>query len=112
MWATTADSLPPWAPEESRVAIYTDFENGIIVARQNPSVNADTGEVRAGTPPDISAVQQSNGAVLLRYNAADPFSPGGEVPAKASHSASTAHWPSAQVLTGHEWWQCHFLSGA
>ncbi len=73
---------PSVGPEESRVAIYTDFENGIIVARQNPSVNADTGEVRAGTP-DISAVQQSNGAVLLRYNAADPFSPGGEVPAKA-----------------------------
>lgn len=69
-------------PEDSRVSIYTDFENGIIVARQNPSVNADTRQVRAGTP-DISAVQQSNGAVLLRYNAADPFSPGGEGPAKA-----------------------------
>ncbi|WP_179466478.1 WXG100 family type VII secretion target [Mycolicibacterium vinylchloridicum] len=73
---------PYTGPEDSRVAIYTDFENGIIVARQNPSVNADTGQVRAGTP-DVSAVQQSNGAVLLRYNAADPFSPGGEAPAKA-----------------------------
>ena len=73
---------PYIGPEESRVSIYTDFENGIIVARQNPSVNADTGQVRAGTP-DISAVQQTNGAVLLRYNAADPFSPGGEGPAKA-----------------------------
>jgi len=73
---------PYIGPEESRVAIYTDFENGIIVARQNPSVNADTGQVRAGIP-DVSAVQQTNGAVLLRYNAADPFSPGGEAPAKA-----------------------------
>ncbi|SBS75325.1 conserved hypothetical protein [uncultured Mycobacterium sp.] len=73
---------PSVVPEESRVAIYTDFENGIIVARQNPSANADTGQVRAGTP-DISAVQQTSGAVLLRYNAADPFSPGGEKPAKA-----------------------------
>ncbi|WP_233209098.1 hypothetical protein [Mycobacterium sp. ENV421] len=73
---------PYIGPEESRVAIYTDFENGIIVARQNPSVNADTGQVRTGTP-DVSAIQQSNGAVLLRYNAADPFSPGGEAPAKA-----------------------------
>ena len=45
-------------------------------------MNADTGQVRAGTP-DISAVQQANGAVLLRYNAADPFSPGGEWLAKA-----------------------------
>ncbi|QYL19685.1 hypothetical protein K0O64_02415 [Mycolicibacterium pallens] len=88
---------PSVGPEESRVAIYTDFENGIIVARQNPSVNADTGEVRAGTP-DISAVQQSNGAVLLRYNAADPFSPGGEVPAKAipfSVNGTLAISPSA-----------------
>jgi hypothetical protein len=73
---------PYVGPEESRVSIYTDFENGIIVARQNPSVNADTRQVRAGKP-DISAVQQTNGAVLLRYNAADPFSPGGEGPAKA-----------------------------
>ena len=73
---------PYVGPEESRVAIYTDFENGLIVARQNPSVNADTGQVKAGTP-NVSAVQQSNGAVLLRYNAADPFSPGGEGPAKA-----------------------------
>ncbi|WP_208300524.1 hypothetical protein [Mycobacterium sp. DL592] len=73
----------PYAgPEDSRVAIYTDFENGIIVARQNPSVNADTGAVKAGTP-SVSAVQQSNGAVLLHYNAADPFSPGGEGPAKS-----------------------------
>jgi hypothetical protein len=31
---------PSVVPEEARVAIYTDFENGIIVARQNPSVNA------------------------------------------------------------------------
>ena len=28
---------PYIGPEESRVTIYTDFENGIIVARQNPS---------------------------------------------------------------------------
>ncbi len=70
-------------PEESRVTIYTDFDNGIVVARQNPSVNADTGEVRTGTP-SIAAVQQSNGAVLIQYNAADPFSPGGEELAKTS----------------------------
>jgi EspA/EspE family len=70
-------------PEDSRVTIYADFDNGIVVARQNPSINADTGDVRAGTP-SIAAVQQSNGAVLIRYNAADPFSPGGEQLARAS----------------------------
>jgi hypothetical protein len=74
---------PTAGPEDSRVTIYTDFENGIVVARQNPSVNADTGQVRAGSP-SIEAVQQSNGSVLIHYNAADPFSPGGETPAKVS----------------------------
>jgi hypothetical protein len=74
---------PTAGPEDSRVTVYTDFDNGIVVARQNPSVNADTGEVRTGTP-SISALQQSNGAVLIRYNAADPFSPGGEGLAKSS----------------------------
>lgn len=67
---------PTAGPEDSRVTIYTDFDNGLIVARQNPSINSDTGEVRTGTP-SIGAVQQSNGAVLIQYNAADPFSPGG-----------------------------------
>lgn len=73
---------PTAGPEDTRVAVVVDYENGIIVARQNPSVNADTGEVQVGHP-DVSAIQQSNGSVLLEYNAADPFSPGGEGPAKA-----------------------------
>lgn len=74
---------PAAGPEASRVAIYTDFENGVIVARQNPSINADTGQVRPGTP-SIGAVQTSDGGVLIQYNAADPFSPGGESLAKGS----------------------------
>lgn len=74
---------PTAGPEASRVAIYTDFDNGIIVARQNPSINADTGQVRTGAP-SIGAVQTSDGGVLIKYNAADPFSPGGEGLAKAT----------------------------
>ncbi|OMC48280.1 hypothetical protein [Mycobacterium sp. IS-1264] len=74
---------PTVGPEESRVSIFVDYENGIIVARQNPSVDATTGQIRAGTP-SISAVQQSNGSVLVKYSAADPFSPGGEGLAKAT----------------------------
>jgi hypothetical protein len=69
-------------PEDSRVSFLIDYENGLIVARQNPSINADSGEVKAGHP-SVAAVQQSNGSVFLAYNAADPFSPGGEAPAKA-----------------------------
>jgi hypothetical protein len=73
---------PTAGPEDSRVSILVDYDNGLIVARQNPSVNASTGAVRTGTP-SVSAVQQSNGSVLINYSAADPFSPGGEGLAKA-----------------------------
>ncbi|WP_204802673.1 hypothetical protein [Mycobacterium riyadhense] len=73
---------PTAGPEASRVSIYVDYENGIIVARQNPSIDEKTGQIRAGTPT-ISAVQRSNGSVMIKYSAADPFSPGGEAPAKA-----------------------------
>jgi hypothetical protein len=72
---------PTAGPEDSRVSIYVDYENGIIVARQNPSIDEKTSQIRVGTPT-ISAVQQSNGSVLVKYSAADPFSPGGEGLAK------------------------------
>ncbi len=68
-------------PESSRVSITVDYENGILVARQNPSVDEKTGQVRVGTPT-VSAVQKRDGSVLVNYSAADPFSPGGEGLAK------------------------------
>ena len=68
---------PSLGPENSRVAVVVDYENGIIVTRQNPSVNASTGEVQAGIP-EISATQKSDGSVLIKYNTADPFALGGE----------------------------------
>lgn len=74
---------PTAGPEDTRVALVVDYDNGIVIARQNPSVNADTGEVRTGTP-SIGAVQQGDGSVLIDYNAADPFSPGGEEIAKGA----------------------------
>lgn len=73
---------PTVGPEASRVSILVDYENGIIVARQNPSVDATTGHIQAGTPT-VSAVQRSDGGILLHYNAADPFSPGGQDVAKS-----------------------------
>ncbi|MUL68315.1 hypothetical protein BOO86_27860 [Mycobacterium sp. CBMA 234] len=73
---------PTVSPEASRVSILVDYENGIIVARQNPSVDATTGHIQAGTPT-VSAVQRSDGGILLHYNAADPFSPGGQDVAKS-----------------------------
>lgn len=70
---------PTSGPEDSRVTIYTDFDNGVVVTRQNPSVLQDSGgaQVKVGTP-DVRVSQNPNGSVLIRYHAADPFSPGGE----------------------------------
>jgi hypothetical protein len=72
---------PTIGPENSRVAVVVDYDNGIIVTRQNPSVNASTGEVMAGHP-EITATQKGDGSVLIHYNTADPFALGGETMGK------------------------------
>lgn len=74
---------PAAGPEESRVALEVDYENGAVIARQNPSVNLTTGQVRAGSP-DVRVAQRGDGSVYIRYAAANPFSPGGEGVAKKS----------------------------
>ncbi|OHV05314.1 hypothetical protein [Mycobacterium talmoniae] len=72
---------PAAGPERARVSVDVDYENGLVVVRQNPSVNLTTGQVRAGTPT-VKVAQRRDGSVYLRYQAADPFSPGGETLAK------------------------------
>ncbi|MDH6196413.1 hypothetical protein M2272_003056 [Mycobacterium frederiksbergense] len=73
----------PNAPSEAnRVQVTVDYENGLVTVRQNPSVNLATGEVKPGTP-DVAVTQKPDGGVLIKYNAADPFSPGGQGLAKA-----------------------------
>ena len=74
---------PSATPEESRVALLVDYENGLVLARQNPSVDLYRRQVRTGTPT-VRVTQREDGTVYLRYAAADPFSPGGEDLAKAS----------------------------
>jgi hypothetical protein len=41
---------PNAGPEASRVALYVDYENGLVVARQNPSIDTRTGDIKVGTP--------------------------------------------------------------
>jgi hypothetical protein len=72
---------PQAGPESARVAAEIDYENGLVVVRQNPSVNLRSGQVKAGTPT-VKVAQRGNGAVYIDYAAADPFSPGGEALAK------------------------------
>ena len=63
--------------------LLVDYENGLVLARQNPSVDLFREQVRVGTPT-VRATQRRDGSVFIRYAAADPFSPGGEDLAKAS----------------------------
>jgi hypothetical protein len=65
---------PAALPDTSRVTFLIDYENGVVVARQNPSIKLDDGSVMTGNP-DISVAQESNGNVHIRFNAADPFTP-------------------------------------
>ncbi|MGH3635554.1 MAG: EspA/EspE family type VII secretion system effector, partial [Mycobacterium sp.] len=72
---------PAASPESSRVSLEIDYENGVVVARQNPSANLTTNQVRTGSPT-IKVAQRHDGSVYIDYAAADPFSPGGESLAK------------------------------
>ncbi|MBJ7291331.1 hypothetical protein [Williamsia sp.] len=67
--------------EHSRVSVYVDYERGIVVARQNPTVvkgpPLDLGTdhaPRAGTP-EVSALQSEDGSVRIKYFGSDAFQP-------------------------------------
>lgn len=66
-------------PEDTKVTTVVDYDNGIVVMRQNPSVleNSDgsPGEVRVGTPTG-SVTQLDDGSVRIKYDAGNPFAPG------------------------------------
>nr|WP_064569771.1 hypothetical protein [Gordonia sp. LAM0048] len=84
---------PHFSPENTRVSYFIDYENGIIIARQNPSVNVDSGEVRTGTPK-VSASQLPDGTVAIAYDAADPFAPPGAAELAWSVNGQTVITPS------------------
>ena len=75
---------PIAGPEDSRVTMFVDYDNGVIVTRQNPSVDTGGGGVKVGSP-SVSAAQRPDGSVYVRYEAVDPLSPGGETLGKLSH---------------------------
>ncbi|MCV7225887.1 hypothetical protein [Mycolicibacterium komossense] len=91
-WTPLGDNLgdnrgfnPAAGPEDSRVSIVTDYDNGLVVVRQNPSIFlGDNGNQLKAGHPDVRVSQSPNGSVLINYAAADPFSPGGESLAKAT----------------------------
>lgn len=66
-------------PEDTKVTTYIDYENGVVVLRQNPSVEetptGGPGTVKVGTPKG-SVTQLSDGSVRVKYDAGNPFAPG------------------------------------
>jgi hypothetical protein len=85
-------SFPPWKrdlgnnrgpnpnfdPEDTKVTTYVDYENGIVVLRQNPSVEENSaggpGQVKVGIPKG-SVAQLPDGSVRIKYDAGNPFAP-------------------------------------
>lgn len=66
----------PFAPAEaSRVSLFVDMEHGVVVARQNPTMSTDGKDAATGTPI-VNVLQGDNGALMIHYQAADPFEPG------------------------------------
>lgn len=66
-------------PEETKVTTYIDYENGVVVMRQNPSVELDRsggpGRVAVGVPQG-SIAQAADGSVRIKYDAGNPLVPG------------------------------------
>lgn len=75
-------------PERTRVSLYVDYENGVVIARQNPSVGV-TGEVAVGVP-EVTVQQLSDGSVRLTYDAVNALPPFGieEIPESTGHSVN------------------------
>ncbi|QKT08086.1 hypothetical protein HUN08_13485 [Gordonia sp. X0973] len=94
---------PNFSPDHTRVTTYIDYENGLVVMRQNPSVvqNADgsPGDVQVGTPR-ASVMQAANGAVRIRYDANDPVGLGG-VMANVKPGYTTVNGDIAVTPTDH-----------
>lgn len=65
-------------PEDTKVTMYIDYENGLVILRQNPSVEETSsgapGTVKVGTPKG-SVTQLADGSVRIKYDAGNPFAP-------------------------------------
>lgn len=64
---------PAAGAEDSRVSIYVDYDNGVVVMRQNPSVETHSGAVKVDTP--TFGVAQDDERVQVTFEATDPYAP-------------------------------------
>lgn len=69
---------PNFDPENARTTTYIDYKNGIVVMRQNPSVqlndNGGLGIVKVGAP-EGRVWQNPDGSVRIQSSASNPFVP-------------------------------------
>lgn len=69
---------PHFDPANTKVTTYIDYDNGVVVIRQNPSIeqtaNGGPGQVKVSVPQS-SVTQTPDGALRIRYSAANPFAP-------------------------------------
>lgn len=65
-------------PEDTKVTTYVDYDNGVVVMRQNPSVelnrDGSAGQVKVGVPQG-GVTQAPDGSVRIKYDAANPLAP-------------------------------------
>ncbi|AZG47169.1 BAR domain-containing protein [Gordonia insulae] len=80
---------PNAGPEDSRVSIYVDYDRGVVVMRQNPSVEIPSGAVKVGTP--TMGVAQDGDRVQVTFEAKDPYMP--------FYDQKVGQWASSTVGT-------------
>lgn len=63
-------------PEDSRVSLFVDYENGVVVVRQNPTstVDGERGGALAANP-QVHVAEAPNGRLTIDYNAWDAYEP-------------------------------------
>lgn len=61
-------------PEASRVSVFVDYDHGLVVVRQNPTVNVDGARGGAAADvPNVHVVQAPDGRMTIDYNAHDAY---------------------------------------
>jgi hypothetical protein len=61
-------------PEASRVSVFVDYDHGVVVVRQNPTVNVDGQRGGAAADvPNVHVVQAPDGRLTIDYNANDAY---------------------------------------
>ncbi|MUL84312.1 MULTISPECIES: WXG100 family type VII secretion target [unclassified Mycolicibacterium] len=63
-------------PEDSRVSLFVDYENGVVVVRQNPTATVDG--LRGGAAaahPQVFVAEAPDGRLTIDYNTWDAYEP-------------------------------------